>query len=100
MGVQEVRWKKGDTVRAGDYISFLWKKKRKSSIWNSIFIHHRISIPAELVAAGRRTNRPEIHKLINPIWNKEEFPMEWKELVIIPMYQKGDKTDCSNYRSI
>jgi len=28
-GVQEVRWGKGGTVRAGDYIFFNTKKKRK-----------------------------------------------------------------------
>jgi len=22
---------------------------------------------------------------------------EWKESVIVPIYKKGDKTDCSNY---
>jgi len=27
VGVQEVRWDKGTTVRAGDYNSFQWKKK-------------------------------------------------------------------------
>jgi hypothetical protein len=30
----------------------------------------------------------------------EEFPEEWKELIIVPVYMKGDKTDCSNYRGI
>jgi hypothetical protein len=30
-------------------------------------------IPAELVKAGGRTIRSEIHKLINSIWNKEEL---------------------------
>ena len=27
VGVQEVRWDKGGTVRAGNYIFFLWKRK-------------------------------------------------------------------------
>jgi len=27
IGVKEVRWDKGGTVRAGDYIFFLWKRK-------------------------------------------------------------------------
>jgi hypothetical protein len=31
-------------------------------------------IPAELIKAGGRTIRCEIHKLSNSIWNKEELP--------------------------
>jgi hypothetical protein len=57
-------------------------------------------IPRELIQAGGETLQPEIHKLINFIWNKEELPDQWKESVIVPIYKKGDKTDCSNYRGI
>jgi len=39
----------------------------------------------------------EIHKIIIYIWNKEELPEEWKELITVPVYKKGNKTDCSNY---
>jgi hypothetical protein len=53
-------------------------------------------IPPELVKAGGRTICSEIHKLINSIWNKEELPEQWKESIIVPIYKKGDKTDCSN----
>ena len=35
--VQEVKWDRQGTARAGDYIFFLWKKKQKSSIGNRIF---------------------------------------------------------------
>ena len=57
-------------------------------------------IPAELIKAGGRTFLYEIRKLIIPIWNKEELPEEWKESIIVPIYRKGDKIDCSNYRGI
>ena len=57
-------------------------------------------IPAELIKAGSKTIRSEIYKLINSIFNKEEFPEEWKESIIVPIYKKGDETDCSNYRGI
>ena len=28
------------------------------------------------------------------------MPEEWKESIIVPVYKKGDETDCSNYRVI
>jgi len=34
--LQEVRWDKEGTIRAGDYNFFVWKRKIKSSIWNRI----------------------------------------------------------------
>ena len=57
-------------------------------------------IPAELIKAGDRTICCAIHELIISIWNKEELPEEWKESIILPIYKKGDKTDCNNYRGI
>jgi len=56
-------------------------------------------IPAELIKAGSRAIRSEIHKRINSLWNKEELPEDWKESVIVPIYEKGDKIDC-NYGGI
>jgi hypothetical protein len=57
-------------------------------------------IPTELIKAGGRTIICEIHKLIISIWNNEELPEEWKESIIVPIYKKGDKTDCNNYWGI
>jgi len=78
-------------------ITFLFYGKRNENrqFGTAFFVHHRVNIPA-----GRRKNHSEIHKHMNSIWNKEEFPKEWKELIVVPIYQKGDIADCSNYRSI
>jgi hypothetical protein len=57
------------------------------------------NIPAELIIAGGETLYSEIHRLICSIWNKEELPQQWKESIIVPI-NKGDKTDCNNYRGI
>jgi len=56
-------------------------------------------IPAELIKAGHRTVCSKIHKRLNSI-GEEELPEERKESIIVPIYKKGDKTDCSNYRGI
>jgi hypothetical protein len=57
-------------------------------------------IPVELIKAGGETLYSEIYRLICCIWNKEELPQQWKESIIVPIYKKGDKTDCNNYREI
>jgi hypothetical protein len=57
-------------------------------------------IPADLIKAVDETLYSEIHKLTCSICNKEELPQQWKESVIVPIYKKGNKTDCNNYRGI
>ena len=53
-----------------------------------------------MIKAGGRTICLEIHKLIISIWKKDKLPEEWKELIIVPIHKKGDRTDCNNYRGI
>jgi hypothetical protein len=50
-------------------------KRYKSPVTNQI--------PAELIKAGGRTIRAEVHKLINSVWNKKELPEQWKESIIV-----------------
>jgi hypothetical protein len=50
-----------------------------------------------LIKAGARTIHSEMHKLTNYIWDKKELPEQWKESVIVPIFKKGDKPNCSNY---
>jgi hypothetical protein len=57
-------------------------------------------IPEELIQERGATLRSEIHELINSLWSKEELPNRCKESIIVPIYKKGDKTECSNYRRI
>ena len=61
--------------------------------------HQVYQIAAELIKAGGNTIRCEIQKLVISIWNKEELHEEW-ESIIVSIYKKDDKTDCSNYRGI
>jgi len=50
----------------------------------------------ELIIPGSRLILYEITELINSIWNREEMLEKWKELIIVPIFKKGDKTECSN----
>ena len=41
-----------------------------------------------------------LHLVISKIWEGEKLPDEWMDDVVCPIYKKGDKLDCSNYRGI
>jgi hypothetical protein len=53
-------------------------------------------IPAELIEAGEKTLRSNIHKLIKLIRNKEELPHQWKEKIVVPIHKKGEKLTLEN----
>jgi hypothetical protein len=58
---------------------------------------HSNQILAELIQVGNETSCPEIHTLINSIWNTTDLPQQWKESVVIPIYNKSNKIYYSNY---
>jgi hypothetical protein len=58
------------------------------------------NITGELIKYGRRTLKQKIYKLICNIWNSEILPAQWNEVIICPIYKKGDRLNCNNYRPI
>jgi hypothetical protein len=41
-----------------------------------------------------------LHVVIQHSWTNETLPRGWTEGVLCPVYKKGDKLDCTNYRGI
>ena len=51
-------------------------------------------IPADLTKAGGRTIQSKSN------FKKQELLKEWKESIIVAIYKKGVRADCSNYKGL
>jgi hypothetical protein len=67
-------------------------KTHKAAGWDNI--------PAELVKQGGIELKRRIHRLIKKIWKEEIPPTEWTDGIICPIYKKGDRMKCNNYKPI
>jgi hypothetical protein len=41
-----------------------------------------------------------INELVRQIWEEERIPAEWKETIIVPIHNRGDRDKCEKYRGI
>jgi sorting nexin-29 len=58
------------------------------------------NINAELLQAACLQMTQTKQNLILNIWRSERMPNEWNNSIICPIYKKGEKSECSNYRGI
>ena len=41
-----------------------------------------------------------LHSICQQIWKTQQWPQDWKRSVFIPIREKGNAKECSNYRTI
>ena len=41
-----------------------------------------------------------IRDFLSMIWTERSVPQDFKDGIIVPVYKKGSKQDCANYRGI
>jgi len=57
-------------------------------------------IHLELIKCRGNKLLNRIYELVRQIWEEEGIPEEWKETLIFPLYKRGDRSSCENYRGI
>ena len=58
------------------------------------------NIPAEVLKADPYAKADILLPLFQDIWQKEKFPKEWKEGIIIKIPKKGELSQCRNWRGV
>ena len=58
------------------------------------------NILAELLRIGGDIAAQELHMIIECVWESGKWPEDLTSSTFIPLYKKGDPTQCSNYRTI
>ena len=57
-------------------------------------------IPVEFLKEMKEVGVDWMTRMANVAWGKGEVPDDWGKAVVCPIYKKGDKAMCSNYRGI
>ncbi|KAL1447116.1 hypothetical protein WDU94_005460 [Cyamophila willieti] len=57
-------------------------------------------ITGEMLKAAGIVGKHMIYRLFKKCWDEKKIPEEWKEGIIVPLFKKGDRRVCNNYRGI
>ena len=57
-------------------------------------------IPAELFQILKDDAVKVLHSICLKIWKTQQWPLDWKRSVFIPIPKKGNAKECSNYHTI
>ena len=57
-------------------------------------------IHPELIKYGGNKLLNRVYELVRQILEEERIPEELKEKIIVPIYKKGDRDRCENYKGI
>ena len=57
-------------------------------------------IPVELFQILKHDAVNVLHSICQQIWKTQQWPQDWKRSIFIPIPNKGNAKECSNYRTI
>ena len=57
-------------------------------------------VPVELFQILEDDAVKVLHSMCQPIWDTQQWPLDWKMSVFIPVPKKGNAKECSNYSTV
>ena len=57
-------------------------------------------IPVELSQTLKDDTVKVLHSICQEIWKTQQWPQDWKKSTFIPIPEKGNAKECSNYHAI
>ena len=57
-------------------------------------------IPAELFQILKHDGVKALHSICQKIWETQQWPQDWKRSIFIPILEKGNAKECSNYCTV
>ena len=57
-------------------------------------------IPVELFQILKGDDVKMLHSICQQMWKSQQWPQDWKRSVFVPVPQKGNAKECSNYHTI
>lgn len=60
----------------------------------------RDGIPSEVWKNGGQKMTDCLLQMIQQVWDTQSVPQDWRDASIVPLFKKGDRKDCNNYRGI
>ena len=84
--------------QSGGKIFDFWKGLRKSITMKKASGGDRI--PIELFQILKDDAVKVLHAICQQIWKTQQWPQDWKKSVFIPIPEKGNAKECSNYCTI
>ena len=57
-------------------------------------------LPIEIFMAAGVEGMHWLKIILNTAWRQEKVPADWQKAIVCPIYKKGEKSNCANYRGI
>ncbi len=57
-------------------------------------------LPPEIFKGYSDTLVPWLHRVVAKLWEEEMIPEDWSMSIVLPLFKKGDRRACNNYRGI